>query len=125
MQVALSDGGQEPVHDLLLLGRADRHPRAPSRDVVASPVGDLPDGGGRLADRLRDLVVRGVEHLAKHEHGALAGPSVSSTVSIAIETLSASSTSAATSGLVNSGSGSHSPTYSSRRRATDRSRFSA
>ena len=40
-----------------------------------------------------------------------AGPSVSSTVSIAIETLSASSTSSATSGLVSSGSGSHTPTY--------------
>ena len=39
-----------------------------------------------------------------------AGPSVSSTVSIAIETLSASSTSSATSGLVSNGSGSHSPT---------------
>ena len=50
--------------------------------------------------------------------------SVSRTVSIAIETLSASSTSSATSGLVSSGSGSHSPTYSSRRRASVRSRFS-
>ena len=39
-----------------------------------------------------------------------AGLSVSSTVSIANETLSASSTSSATSGLVSSGSGSHSPT---------------
>ena len=39
-----------------------------------------------------------------------AGPSVSSTVSIAIETFSASSMSSATSGEVSSGSGSHSPT---------------
>ena len=46
LQVAVSDGGEEPVHGLLLLGRADRHPRAPSRDVVAGPVGDLADGGG-------------------------------------------------------------------------------
>ncbi|MDQ1037132.1 hypothetical protein QFZ75_003548 [Streptomyces sp. V3I8] len=52
------------------------------------------------------------------------GPSVSSTVSIAIETLSASSTSSATSGLVSSGSGSHSPTCSSRLRDTVRSRVS-
>ena len=39
-----------------------------------------------------------------------AGPSVSSTVSIAIDTLSANSTSSATSGEISSGSGSHSPT---------------
>ncbi len=38
------------------------------------------------------------------------GPSVSSTVNMAMETLSASSTSSATSGEVSSGSGSHSPT---------------
>jgi hypothetical protein len=38
------------------------------------------------------------------------GPSVSSTSSIAIETLSASSTSSATSGVVSSGSGSQEPT---------------
>ena len=53
------------------------------------------------------------------------GARVSSTVSIAIETLSASSTSSATSGLVSSGSGSHSPTYSSRLRDNVRSRLSA
>src|SRR3954454_12131717 len=53
------------------------------------------------------------------------GVRVSSTVSIAIDTLSASSTSSATSGVVSSGSGSHSPTYSSLRRASVRSRFSA
>jgi hypothetical protein len=52
------------------------------------------------------------------------GPRVSSTVSIAIETLSASSTSSATSGLVSSGSGSHCPTYCSRWRASVRSRLS-
>ena len=51
------------------------------------------------------------------------GESVSSTSSIAIETLSASSTSSATSGVVSSGSGSHGPTYSSRRRWSVRSRF--
>ena len=39
-----------------------------------------------------------------------AGPSVSSTVSMAMEMLSASSMSWATSGEVSSGSGSHSPT---------------
>ena len=54
-----------------------------------------------------------------------AGPRVSSTVSMAIETFSANSASSATSGLVSSGSGSHSPTYSSRRRDTVRRRFSA
>jgi hypothetical protein len=46
----------------------------------------------------------------QHQHRALDRRSVSSTVSIAIETLSASSTSSATSGLVSNGSGSHSPT---------------
>ena len=45
LQVAVADGGEEPVHGLLLLGRADRHSRAPSRDVVAGAVGDLADGG--------------------------------------------------------------------------------
>jgi len=38
------------------------------------------------------------------------GPSVSRTVSMAIDTLSTSSRSAATSGLVRTGSGNHSPT---------------
>jgi hypothetical protein len=42
---------------------------------------------------------------------------------MAIDTLSASSTSSATSGLVSTGSGSHSPTYSSRCRASVRSRL--
>ena len=53
------------------------------------------------------------------------GASVSSTVSIATDTESASSTSSATSGVVSSGSGSHGPTYDSRRRALVRIRFSA
>src|SRR5512144_2408281 len=34
LQVAVSDGGEESVHSFLLLRRADRHSRAPSRDVV-------------------------------------------------------------------------------------------
>ena len=50
-------------------------------------------------------------------------PSQSS--SIAIDRLSASSTSSATSGVVSSGSGSHGPTYDSRRRALVRIRLSA
>lgn len=53
------------------------------------------------------------------------GRSVSRTASIAIETLSASSTSSATSGWVSRGSGGHSPTYSSRRRESVRRRLSA
>jgi hypothetical protein len=48
-----------------------RRRRAASGDVVASPVGDLADGGRGLADGLGDLVVGRVEHLAQHEHGAL------------------------------------------------------
>ena len=71
LQVALADGGEEALDDLLLLRRADRHPRTPGLDVLASAVGDLADGGGRLPDRLCDLVVGDVEHLAEHEHGAL------------------------------------------------------
>jgi hypothetical protein len=53
------------------------------------------------------------------------GVSVSSTSSIAIETLSANSTSSATSGVVSSGSGSQGPTYDSLRRPSVRSRVSA
>ena len=53
------------------------------------------------------------------------GPSVSSTSSIAVDTLSASSTSSATSGEVSSGSGSHGPTYDSRRRDAERIRLRA
>jgi len=46
LQVAVSDGSEEPVDDLLLLGRTDRHPRPPGGDVLAGPMGDLADGGG-------------------------------------------------------------------------------
>jgi hypothetical protein len=73
-------------------------------------VRDLADRGRVLVDGLRDLVVSEVEHLAQHEHRPLGRRSVSSTSSIAIETLSASSTSSATSGAVSSGSGSQGPT---------------
>ena len=108
VKVTVSDGGEEPVHDLLVLRRADWNPRASSRDMFASPVRE--SGGRRrgLPDRLRDLVVGGLEHLGSTNTARSAGPRVSSTVSIAIDRLSASSTSAATSGLVSSGSGSHS-----------------
>src|SRR3712207_8239543 len=59
-----SDLGEEPLHDLVLLGRADRHPRPASGDVFASAVGDLPDSRRRLADGLRDLL-RSEEHTSE------------------------------------------------------------
>ena len=65
------DRGQEPLDDRLLLGPVHLHPRPARGHVLPRAVGDLPHGGRRLADRLRDLVVRHVEHLAQHEHRPL------------------------------------------------------
>jgi hypothetical protein len=71
LYVAVVDGGEEPVNNLLVLRDADGHALAPSRDVVACPVGDLAHGGGSLVDRFGNFVAGGLEHLAQHEHGAL------------------------------------------------------
>ena len=94
----------------MLLGTTHRHPRASRRHVLARPMRDLPDRRGRLADGLGNLVVQTSNTSRSTKTARSAGPSVWSTVSIAIDTLSASSMSSDTSGLVSSGSGSHSPT---------------
>ena len=41
------------------------------RHMVFRTMGDLPHRRGRLVDRLGDLVVGHVEHLAQHEHRSL------------------------------------------------------
>ena len=106
--------------------RLDLHPRPPRGHVLPRPVRDLAHRGRRLVRRPpRSRRTARRRPRAARTPRARSASSVSSTVSIAIETLSASSTSSATSGLVSSGSGSHSPTYSSRRRASVRSRLRA
>jgi hypothetical protein len=72
LHVTRGDGGEEPLHDLLLLGAAHLHPGAPRGHVSARPVRDLPDRRRGLVHGLSDLVVRHVEHLAQHEDRALA-----------------------------------------------------
>jgi hypothetical protein len=67
--------------------------------VLAGAPRDLPRRCRGLPDGLGDLAVVHLEDLAEMNTARSVGPSVSSTVNIAIETLSASSTSSATSGL--------------------------
>jgi hypothetical protein len=92
--------------------------------VLAGAVGDLADGRGALVDGSRDLVVLTSNASRSTKTTRSIGDSVSRTNMSAIDTLSASSTSSATSGAVSSGSGNQGPTYASLRRLTVRSRSS-
>jgi hypothetical protein len=98
LQIARFDRPLERLKRVPGRGRGNVTPWPARGDVRPGPVRDLADRGRALADGSGDLVVPEV------------GVSVSSTSSIAIETLSANSTSWATSGEVSSGSGSQGPT---------------
>ncbi len=83
---------------LLLLGPADLHPRPPGRDVLARPVGHLPDRRRRSCRPRTAISSYGTSKTSRSTNTARSvGVSVSSTVSSAYDTLSASSTSSATS----------------------------
>jgi hypothetical protein len=78
--------------------------------VALRAVRDLPNRGRGLAEGLRDLVVRHVEDLAQHEDHALVGAERLQHGEHRDGHALREPASSATSGLVSSSSGSHSPT---------------